>query len=210
MALSAALAAGCTSSPPDPTESGWWARLAEPPTLARAQPLEDLPNSIGGWHLASEWSSAGSGGDQGVVLCHGVGGESWRLVPQTTPGDFEARLRSRTEPGGGESYGLAFRRQGANAYLARVDTRNNNVRLYRHEQGTPTLIAARDLGVSVGQWHELAIRAAGPRLAVALDGEPLLRVTDSALAEGEVALWAETQTRVCFAGLWLAPASAVR
>jgi hypothetical protein len=120
--------------------------------------------------------------------------------------DFELRLRARTEPGGAESYGLAFRWQGADTYLARVDTRNNHVRLYRQGHASTALLGARDLGVSVGQWHELAVRAVGDRLAVALDGEPLLRVTDGALAGGRIALWTESQTRVCFRGLWLAPA----
>jgi hypothetical protein len=100
---------------------------------------------------------------------------------------------------------MAFRWRGAgDYYLARVDTRNNNVRLYRQQAGAATLLAARDLGVSVGQWHDLAVHVSGPRLALALDGEPLLQVADDALSSGGLALWADARARVCFGGLWLA------
>lgn len=140
-----------------------------------------------------------------AALCRDGGADSWRALPGPASADFQVRLRARTAPGGTETYGLAFRRRDAdNYYLARVDTRNNNVRLYRQQAGAATLLAARDLGVSVGQWHELAVRAVGQRLALALDGEPLLQVADDALRSGGIALWAQAQTPVCFEGLWLA------
>jgi len=143
-------------------------------------------------------------------VCHAAGGAPWRAVPGVAAADdVDVRVRARTEPSAGERYGVAVHLQDAdNYYLARVDTRNNNVRLYRRQGGTLSLLAARDLGVSVGQWHDLAVRAHGARLAVALDGEPLLQATDDALSGGAIGLWADAQARACFAGLWLTSSGA--
>jgi hypothetical protein len=209
-ALVAATTLGCAAPALEAGDAAWWAALTQPPPPAQAWPLDRLaapegePGSPGGsWRL--EQRQAGARG----ALCRGPGADSWRALPDTAPADFAARLRARTQPGGSESYGLAFRWRGADDYyLARVDTRQNNVRLFRRREGTLALLAARDLGVSVGQWHELAVNANGARLGLALDGEPLLQLVDDALAVGGIALWAAPETRVCFDGLWLAPRDA--
>jgi hypothetical protein len=154
--------------------------------------------TAGAWRLVR---AAGGGS----ALCRDDGADRWRPLGAAAA-DFDVRLRARTEPGATEQYGLAFRRgESGDYYLARVDTRNNNVRLYRRQAGATTLLAARDLGVTVGQWHELAVQALGGRLAVALDGEPQLQAADAQLRTGGVALWADSETRVCFDRLWVAP-----
>jgi hypothetical protein len=203
--LGAALACACGPSGTQFDDTGWWVGLAQPPAPADAWPLESLGAPGGdGNAAAGSWRfddrAAGSDG----ALCHVVGADPWRVVAAPAPTSFDARLRARTAPGGTEAYGLAFRRADAgDYYLARVDTRNNNLRLYRQQAGATSLLAARDLGITVGQWHELAVHAAGPQLALALDGEPLLQVVDDNLRDGGVALWADAQTRVCLDGLWL-------
>lgn len=202
-AACATLGVGCATASPDPAESGWWARLAAPPPDAQA--LDVLDDGGGGPAGADTWRVARDGGDRAARLCHDVGAPPFGRSFDSAPLDLEIRARARTEAGGSESYGVAFRREHGNGYLARVDTRNNNVRLYRQDGGTATLLAARDLGVSVGQWHELGIRAVAGGLLVALDGEPLVRVEDGVRKGSGLALWAAPDSRVCFAGVWLAP-----
>jgi hypothetical protein len=190
-----------------PADDGaWWADLARPPPAAGEWPLRLLaaseassPTEPSTWWLDRQPASPAP------ALCREASDDVWRALPDVSVSDVDARLRARTAAGESESYGLAFRQSdSADYYLARVDTRNNNVRLYRHEASNTTLLAARDLAVSVGQWHELAIHAAGTRLAVALDGEPQVQVDDERLRTGGIAVWAEPHSRVCFNRLWVA------
>ena len=185
-------------------DAAWLAALAQPPRPAAAWPLASLADPSGaadaGWHLAANNEGAAP------ALCRAGGPAATRSLAGVALADFDVRVRARTEPDTSEHYGIVFRGGSADDYyLARVDTRNNNVRLYRRHAGANTLLTARDLGVSVGQWHELAVREAGPRLSVALDGEPVLNATDDSLTAGSIGLWAGADTRVCFAGVWLTP-----
>jgi hypothetical protein len=153
---------------------------------------------------ADSWRLVSGSDAAPPALCREASGDVWRALPDVTASNLDVRLRARTAAGASEQYGVAFRQSDSgNYYLARVDTRNNNVRLYREQAGTLTLMAARDLGVSVGRWHELAIRAAGSHLAVALDGEPQLQVEDDHLRRGGIAIWVEPHSRVCFDRLWV-------
>ncbi|HEY7065971.1 MAG TPA: hypothetical protein VII06_31155 [Chloroflexota bacterium] len=188
-------------------DAAWWLALGQPPDPATAVPLAKLADGAGA--TAADWAVASDAGDTSLDLCHGAGTEASRALPDGGLRDFELRVRARTEPGAAESYGVAFRQQGPDEYfLARVDTRNNNVRLYRRSGGNRVLLTARDLGISVGQWHELAVRAAGTGLAVALDGGPVLEAGDDHAIGGGLALWAGAGTRVCFNGVWLTPRGA--
>jgi len=205
--LAVALTVGCGGARASPGDAAWWTELAQPPPAADAWPLAAVaPADEEAQAAAPAWRPARGAQGEGSGVCHDASGEAWRPLAEPPPADFTARVLARTAPGETEAYGLAFRYNGTDDYyLARVDTRNDHVRLYRRSAGATTLLAARNLGVSVGQWHELAVHAAGSSLAVALDGEPLLRVADDDLRAGGLALWASPGTRVCIQGLWLAP-----
>jgi hypothetical protein len=85
-----------------------------------------------------------------------------------------------------------------NHYIVRANPLENNVVLYKMENGVRTDLplegAGRTYGVKVDplgqEWHALGLHATGDRFAVLLDGRELFQVRDSTFTEpGRVGLW---------------------
>jgi hypothetical protein len=139
------------------------------------------------------------------VLCHETGADTVHPLPDSEAVRFDAGVSARPTPGGAESFGVAFWWQTpASFYLARANSRTNNVRLYRRDGDAWALLGARDLAVPVGQWHELTVRARATHLVVGLNREPLLEIVIPQAASGGMGLWAEARTPVCFRRPWMA------
>jgi hypothetical protein len=167
------------------------------------QAFPALPDD-GAGKTPSGWRSAVVGDGPDSIVCHSPGSDGLLDLPVPPSADFQAGVRVRPEPGGQESVGLAFRVVGADRYyVARANSRNNNLRLYRRDGAQWSLLAARDLAVPVGQWHELTVRARGPQFVVGLDREPILEVNDNTLRTGRLAVWAESTTSACFEQFWV-------
>jgi hypothetical protein len=174
---------------PPPPAAGATAPLA---LLAATPPLA----------LAAGWRRGTTTAD--AVPAASVCRESRGATELQLPGDptaaFDTAIQVRIAAGGEETAGLRFRRQSPTRYyLARLNSRINNVRLYRVEDGHAALLAGRDLAVPVGQWHTLRVRTAAEQVTVELDGEAVLVVADAAWGDGGLALWAAPETAACFA-----------
>jgi len=66
--------------------------------------------------------------------------------------------------------------------------RPKGLQLLKLVDGKATVLAERDGGLSVGQWYNVSVRAAGPTISVELDGVPILSANDSTYRSGKLAL----------------------
>jgi hypothetical protein len=107
-----------------------------------------------------------------------------------------------------QAAGLVWRaRDAANYYVCRANALENNVVLYKLENGqrTPLDIVGRTGGYGVeakvpsGQWQTLRVEFVGPRFRVFLDGRELFTVEDASFAEaGKVGLWTKADSVTAF------------
>lgn len=174
--------------------------------------LVDLGSTLPAAPLPPGWSRAPLPGDPTRSdVCREPGEPALLALADVPSGSQGARVAVLLSPGGQEGAGLAFvASAGDSYYLARLNTRNNNVRLYRYAVAGAALLAGRDLAVPVGQWHELSVERRGEVVQVALDGEPLLVARVSDWRGRTPSLWVGPGTRACFGPADLAPALAER
>jgi hypothetical protein len=108
-----------------------------------------------------------------------------------------------------QAAGIVWRYQNAdNYYVARANALENNVVLYKMENGKrsdlkPTdagwLAYGKDVPVPTGKWNELRVVAAGTRFAVSLNGTHLFDVEDGTFrAPGQVGLWTKADSVTAF------------
>jgi hypothetical protein len=110
-----------------------------------------------------------------------------------------------------QAAGLVWRYQDANNYyLVRANALENNVVLYKVENGRRTSLGtvgrSNDYGVKhtvpAQQWSLLAVAFRGARFTVSFDGEALFEVEDSTFAgPGRVGLWTKADSVTYFDGL---------
>ena len=107
-----------------------------------------------------------------------------------------------------QAAGLVWRLKDANNYyIVRANALENNVVLYKVENGKRTDLPLKGEGRTYGkkssvpraQWSELRIVAAGNRFEVFLNGQKLYEVEDSTFTEaGKVGLWTKADSVTYF------------
>jgi hypothetical protein len=109
-----------------------------------------------------------------------------------------------------QAAGLVWRyRDPRNYYIVRANALENNVVLYKVENGRriplPPVGRGNDYGVEhrvpTQSWSTLAVTFSGTRFAVTFDGAPLFEVDDSTFASaGKVGLWTKADSVTYFDG----------
>jgi hypothetical protein len=115
----------------------------------------------------------------------------------TVPADIEATIRFKAISGKVDrAAGVAVRVVDRNNYyVVRANALEDNVRLYRVVSGRRQQFAGANTKVTSGEWHTLALRAQGNRLAVSFDGKQLFTATDDRFGSpGKVALWTKADS----------------
>ena len=108
-----------------------------------------------------------------------------------------------------QAAGLVWRyRDSSNYYVVRANALENNVVLYKVEDGKRTDLKPEGSGfftygkkmpVPRGEWSELRVRAQGKRFAVWLNGERLFDVEDETFGgAGKVGLWTKADSVTAF------------
>jgi hypothetical protein len=113
--------------------------------------------------------------------------------------DYAAFVRIRTPDDDG--LGLLFRYQDRkNYYKLELDAERQFRSLSRIADGTETLLASEQEGYQPGSNLDLAVEVVGSQITATLDGVPLFNgpVTDTALAQGTIALYSWGSTGVTF------------
>ena len=89
-----------------------------------------------------------------------------------------------------------------NYYVARANALEDNVRFYRVVKGQRSQIEGANTKVTANEWHQLGLRAEGPRFTITFDGKELFFATDRTIASaGKVALWTKADSVTRFDGI---------
>ena len=89
-----------------------------------------------------------------------------------------------------------------NYYVARANALEDNVRFYRVVKGQRSQIEGANTKVTANEWHQLGLRAEGPRFTITFDGKELFTATDRTIASaGKVALWTKADSVTRFDGI---------
>jgi hypothetical protein len=89
-----------------------------------------------------------------------------------------------------------------NYYVARANAVEDNVRFYRVVKGQRVQIEGANTKVTANEWHQLGLRAEGPRFNITFDGKQLFTATDRTIASaGKVALWTKADSVTRFDGI---------
>jgi len=101
--------------------------------------------------------------------------------------------------------GLVVRWKDENSYyVARANALENNVRFYKVVNGKRRQLEGRDLEVKSGVWHELAVRAAGPRFEISFNGDLIFAAEDAGLTDaGKVGVWTKSDSQTAFVALFV-------
>jgi hypothetical protein len=82
-----------------------------------------------------------------------------------------------------------------NYYVARANALEDNVRFYHVIKGKRSQIEGANTKVTSNEWHQLGLRAQGPRFTITFDGKELFTATDRTIASaGKVALWTKADS----------------
>ncbi|MBL8840901.1 MAG: hypothetical protein JNL90_05150 [Planctomycetes bacterium] len=137
-----------------------------------------------------EQQAQGAKDDFNVALLTGV-----EIADGELAVDFRA-IDGEIDQGGG----LVWRaRDGRNYFLARWNPLEKNLRAYVVIDGKREQFASEKVELADG-WHRMAVRFAGERVQVALDGKWCLDATRAPgeLASGRVGLWTKADARTQF------------
>ncbi|MGE5609022.1 MAG: family 16 glycoside hydrolase [Bacillota bacterium] len=112
--------------------------------------------------------------------------------------DVEVRVKFRPVSGKvDQAAGIVVRYQDKNNYyIARANGLEDNVRLYKVENGKRKQFAGVDVKApAAGQWHVLTLKANGSKFEVGMDGKKLFEAEDATFKEaGKVGVWTKADS----------------
>ncbi|WP_165223975.1 family 16 glycoside hydrolase [Aquisphaera insulae] len=95
--------------------------------------------------------------------------------------------------------GIVLRYASENYYIARANALEDNVNLFRTENGKRVKIEEVPVKVTPGEWHTLRFEAKGPHLRVDFDGKTVIEKEDATFPEpGKVGLWTKADSVTAF------------
>jgi len=154
------------------------------------------PTAIGGWVLAE---TTGDSTDLHFPMC---------IAQQVAVLDVDATLRFKAMAGTRDrAGGMVLRAQNATDYYVVVaSARDNAIRIYRMQGGRRSLVAAKEVPVTSGEWHKLRVMLVGDKFEVSLDGKAVLTTTDrSLMLPGAVGVWSQSDSVIYFDSLLIGP-----
>src|SRR5215204_3390400 len=131
------------------------------------------------------------------------------VVSDVTTADVDLSVRFRPISGrGDQAAGLVWRYQNQdNYYIVRANALEDNVVLYKVQNGKRTDLPLKNEGrtygkktsVPSGQWSELRVVVTGNLFEVSLNGQKLFEVEDNTFTEaGKVGLWTKADSMTYF------------
>src|SRR5581483_298607 len=102
--------------------------------------------------------------------------------------------------------GIVLRYSPENYYVARAQSVNSNVVLFKTVRGNRIRLKEAPAEVKPGEWHTLRFEARGNRLKVACDGRDVIDFEDATLPDaGLVGVWTKADSVTAFDGLRIEP-----
>jgi hypothetical protein len=153
------------------------------------------PRALGGWALAE---TTGDTTELHFPIC---------ISEQTVALDVDAILRFKPVSGTvARTGGIVLRaRSGAEYYVVAANALDGSIRIYRMEKGRRAQIAAKDVAIATGQWHELRVVLVKDSFKVSLDGSEVLSASDRGLGlPGTLGVWSQADSVTYFGALVVA------
>ena len=178
---------GCDAAPP---QDGT-AQQSVP--AANTTTVEDKFENANGWEtIAGSWTAETSG--DRTVLKQAATDQTFPVTLLTQPAFSDVDVTVKFHPISGEvdaSAGIVFRAQdGANYFIVRANSLEDNIRLYATVAGTRKQIASTKLDApAIGQWHTLRVTAVGDHIQAYLNDKLLIDHVDDRFKSGRVGLW---------------------
>ncbi|OGT00317.1 MAG: hypothetical protein A3H99_05060 [Gallionellales bacterium RIFCSPLOWO2_02_FULL_59_110] len=96
--------------------------------------------------------------------------------------------------------GVVWRWKDAGSYyVARANELENNVTLYRMEQGVRKTLKRADAPVLQGQWNILRVEFSGQRIRVLLNGQAYIETDDAHITgSGSIGVWTKADSMTAF------------
>lgn len=193
------LTAGCDSAaPPDRTNK---ISVAGPGTIR----VEESFENTDAWETIDGTWTAERSGDR-VVLKQTATDCRFPVTLLRERKFFDVDVSVEFRPVSGEvdaSGGIVFRaRDGANYYLVRANSLEDNFRLYATVAGSRDQIASTKIEApQMGTWHTLRVVAVGDHIQAYLNGELLIDHQDGRFKSGRVGLWTKADAVTEFSEL---------
>lgn len=197
LALIAAVVIGCDSAPPG---SG-----TTPVSVSseNAHTVEETFENAETWETVSgTWSAEKS--DDRAVLKQTATDQKFPVALLREPEFADVDVTVEFRPISGKidaSGGIVFRAtDGANYYIVRANSLEDNFRLYATVAGSRNQIASTKIDApEIGKWHTLQVIAAGDHIQAYLNGKLLIDHHDSRFTSGRVGLWTKADAVTAFA-----------
>ncbi len=153
------------------------------------------PRALGGWALAE---TAGDTTELHFPIC---------ISEQTVALDVDATLRFKPVSGiAARTGGLILRARNArDYYVVAANALDGSVRLSRMQNGRRAQLAAKEVAIATGQWHDLRVILVKESFKVSLDGGEVLTASDRSLGlPGTVGVWSQADSLTYFGALVVA------
>lgn len=117
--------------------------------------------------------------------------------------DVSAEVKFKTISGTvDQAAGLVLRYTPENYYVARPNTLEDNINLFKTVNGKRIKLAEVATKTPAGEWHTLGFSVKGSHLTVTLDGEVVIEQDDTTITgPGKVGLWTKADSVTAFAEL---------
>ena len=102
--------------------------------------------------------------------------------------------------------GIVLRYHPENYYIARANALEDNIDLFKTENGKRSKIEEASVKVTPGEWHTLRFEAKGPHLTVTFDGQVVIQADDTTFTDsGKIGLWTKADSVSAFTDLKIEP-----
>ena len=193
------LTAGCDSAaPPDGTER---ITASRPGAISVVENFENAE----AWETIDGTWTAEKSGDR-AILKQAATDRKFPVTLLREPAFSDMDVSVEFRPVSGEvdaSGGIVFRaRDGANYYIVRANSLEDNFRLYATVAGSRDQIASTKIEApQMGTWHTLRVVAVGDHIQAYLNGELLIDHHDNRFESGRVGLWTKADAVTEFSEL---------
>jgi hypothetical protein len=197
MGMIVATMVGCDSAPPGQGTS------QVSVTSENATTIDEDFRTADAWEtIAGTWSTAASG--ERTVLKQTATDQKYPVTLLHQPEISAVDVTVDFRPVSGKidaSGGIVFRAQdGANYYIVRANSLEDNFRLYATVAGSREQIASTSVEApEIEKWHALRVVAVGDNIQAYLNGKLLIDHHDSRFASGRVGLWTKADAVTEFA-----------
>lgn len=128
---------------------------------------------------------------------------TFNLLLSRVPHGPDLELAARVKANSGaidQGGGLVWRALDAdNYYVTRWNPLENNLRLYKVENGERAMLASVDTRANASAWHELRVTMVGTSISVEIDDGPRIVCDDATFAhEGAIGMWSKADASTSF------------